>query len=90
VLSNAGHIASLINPPGNPKASYLCGGTPGPDPEKWRETAEKRNGTWWEAWADWLLERSGDEQPARGGPGNTAHPPLEPAPGSYVLDRTPT
>jgi polyhydroxyalkanoate synthase subunit PhaC len=90
VLSNAGHIASLVNPPGNPKASYLIGGTPGSDPEKWRETAEKRNGTWWEAWADWSLERSGNEQPARGGPGNTAHPPLEPAPGSYVLDRTPT
>ncbi len=50
VLSNAGHIANLVNPPGNPKASYLIGGTPGSDPEKWRETAEKRNGTWWEAW----------------------------------------
>jgi polyhydroxyalkanoate synthase len=89
VLSNAGHVASLVNPPGNPKASYSIGGEPGADPEHWRRTAEKRTGTWWEAWADWVLERSGDERPAPDGTGNAEHPPLEAAPGSYVLDRTP-
>jgi polyhydroxyalkanoate synthase len=89
VLSNAGHIASLVNPPGNPKSSYAIGGEPGPDPEHWRQTAEKRTGTWWETWADWVLERSGDERPAVTTSGNADHPPLEPAPGSYVLDRTP-
>ncbi|WP_369256589.1 PHA/PHB synthase family protein [Geodermatophilus amargosae] len=89
VLSNAGHIASLVNPPGNPKASYSVGGEPGADPEHWRRTAEKRTGTWWEAWADWVLERSGDERPAPDGTGDAEHPPLEAAPGSYVLDRTP-
>jgi polyhydroxyalkanoate synthase len=89
VLSNAGHIASLVNPPGNPKASYSINGEPGADPEHWRQTAEKRTGTWWEAWADWMLERSGDERPATAAAGNLDHPPLEPAPGSYVLDRTP-
>ena len=25
MLSNAGHIASLVNPPGNPKANYYTG-----------------------------------------------------------------
>jgi polyhydroxyalkanoate synthase len=89
VLSNAGHIASLVNPPGNPKASYWADGTPGSEPEEWLRTAEKRTGTWWDAWADWITERSGDERPAPEGPGNAAHPPLEPAPGSYVRDRTP-
>jgi polyhydroxyalkanoate synthase len=89
VLSNAGHIASLVNPPGNPKASYLIGGEPGADPEHWRQTAEKRTGTWWEAWADWVLDRAGDDRPAPAAAGNAAHPPLEPAPGSYVRDRTP-
>lgn len=89
VLSNAGHIASLVNPPGNPKASYFIGGDPSHGPEHWRATAEKRQGTWWEAWADWLLERSGDERAAPATGGNPDHPPLEPAPGSYVLDRTP-
>jgi polyhydroxyalkanoate synthase len=89
VLSNAGHIASLVNPPGNPKASYFTGGAPGPDPERWRETAEKRTGTWWEAWADWALERSGEERPAPAGTGNAGHVPLQAAPGSYVVDGTP-
>ena len=89
VLSNAGHIASLVNPPGDPKASYWVGGQPGPDPAAWRETAEKRTGTWWEAWADWLLERSGDERPAPSATGNSDHAPLQPAPGSYVVDGGP-
>lgn len=89
VLSNAGHIASLVNPPGNPKANYFIGGDPSQGPEHWRGTAEKRQGTWWEAWADWLLARSGDERTAPTVSGDVNHPPLEPAPGSYVLDRTP-
>jgi len=89
VLSNAGHIASLVNPPGNPKASYYVGGEPGPDPEAWRAGAQQRTGSWWEAWADWLRERSGDEKAAPKRLGNARHRPLEAAPGSYVLDRVP-
>src|SRR5215212_9843751 len=89
VLSNAGHIASLVNPPGNPKASYWIGGKPGHGPEEWLETAEQRTGTWWEAWADWVIDHSGQERQAPGASGNADHPPLEAAPGSYVLDRTP-
>lgn len=89
VLSNAGHIASLVNPPGNPKASYQVGGEPGLDPERWRAAAERRTGSWWEAWTTWMLERSGEERPAPTALGSLRHPPLEPAPGSYVLDRVP-
>jgi polyhydroxyalkanoate synthase subunit PhaC len=89
VLSNAGHIASLINPPGNPKASYWVGGEPGPDPTAWRDSADRRTGSWWEAWSAWVLERSGGETSAPAAPGTDRHPPLEPAPGSYVLDRVP-
>ena len=48
VLSNAGHIASLVNPPGNPKASYYTGGAPGPDPEVWLASATQHTGSWWE------------------------------------------
>ncbi|WP_246066173.1 PHA/PHB synthase family protein [Geodermatophilus aquaeductus] len=89
VLSHSGHIQSLVNPPGNPKAHYWTGGEPGPDPEAWRASAERHTGSWWEPWAEWLLERSGDEVPAPTARGSAAHPPLEPAPGSYVLDRRP-
>lgn len=89
VLSNAGHIASLVNPPGNPKASYLAGPDPGPDPDEWRTAAERHTGSWWEAWAEWLLARSGEQVPAPTQFGDAEHPPLEPAPGSYVRDRVP-
>jgi polyhydroxyalkanoate synthase subunit PhaC len=88
VLSNAGHIASLVNPPGNPKATYYIGGEAGAGPDTWFKSAAKRAGTWWEVWADWTLERSGDEAPAPAEPGSAAHPALVPAPGWYVRDRT--
>ena len=62
VLSHSGHIASLVNPPGNPKAHYWTGAAPGADPEKWLATAEKQQGSWWETWASWVIP-----QPADGG-----------------------
>lgn len=86
VLSSGGHIASLVNPPGNPRAAYYIGGEPGPDPEQWRETAEQRSGTWWEAWDDWVLERSGDERRRRRRP--ACRPPVARA-GGGVLRRGP-
>ncbi|MGZ4646258.1 MAG: PHA/PHB synthase family protein [Blastococcus sp.] len=89
VLSYSGHIQSLVNPPGNPKAHYWTGGDPGPDPHAWRTSAERHTGSWWEPWAEWMLERSGDEVPAPTAQGSADHPPLEPAPGSYVRDRRP-
>jgi polyhydroxyalkanoate synthase subunit PhaC len=87
VLSHSGHIQSLVNPPGNPKSSYWTGGEPGPDPQAWRATAQRHTGTWWEPWAEWARERSGDEVPAPTGLGSAAHPARQPAPGSYVLER---
>ena len=85
VLSNAGHIASLVNPPGNPKASYFTGPlTKGEAPEQWLESAEKHVGSWWENWSDWLLARSGEEKAAPASLGSERFPPRGPAPGSYV------
>ena len=89
VLSSSGHIQSLVNPPGNPKMFYYTGGEPGPTPEAWLEGAEKHKGSWWESWAPWTIERSGDEVPAPADLGSAEYPPLEPAPGSYVLNRVP-
>jgi polyhydroxyalkanoate synthase len=89
VLSYSGHIQSLVNPPGNPKAHYWTGGEPGPDPHAWRAGAERHTGSWWEPWAEWMLQRSGDEVPPPADLGSADHPPLEPAPGSYVRDRRP-
>jgi polyhydroxyalkanoate synthase len=89
VLSNAGHIASLVNPPGNPKASYFIDGEPGTDADTWLKSATKHSGTWWQTWADWSIERSGAPVAAPTSLGSALHPPLQPAPGSYVRDKTP-
>jgi hypothetical protein len=35
VLSASGHIAALVNPPGNPKASYRVGGNEELDRDEW-------------------------------------------------------
>ncbi|NNL84998.1 MAG: alpha/beta fold hydrolase [Myxococcales bacterium] len=86
VLSQAGHIASVVNPPGNPKAHYYAGPDPGPDPDAWLRGAERRAGTWWERWADWTCERSGDEVPAPQELGSSRYPVLDEAPGRYVLE----
>jgi polyhydroxyalkanoate synthase len=84
ILSNAGHIASLVNPPGNPKAHFFAGPEPGSDPDQWRAGAERRAGTWWEHWGDWIGDRSGGERKAPARLGNRRHKVIEAAPGSYV------
>ena len=84
LLRQAGHIASLVNPPGNPRASYYIGGEPGPDPEAWRENAERRSGSWWETWVEWTRDHSGDEKAAPRSMGNKKYPPLDLAPGKYI------
>lgn len=85
VLSYSGHIASLVNPPGNPKAHYWTGGPPGPDPDGWLAGAVKKQGSWWESWVEWLQPHLGDRVPA---PASGLAGPGEPAPGRYVRGLT--
>ena len=87
VLSNSGHIASLVNPPGNPKASYWVGPKPGPDAGQWLASSEKKTGTWWEVWSQWAHKRSGAMRLASTGPGSARHPALAAAPGQYVHEK---
>jgi polyhydroxyalkanoate synthase subunit PhaC len=90
VLSYSGHIASLVNPPGNPKAHYWTGEAPSADPGQWLAGAQKQQGSWWEAWAGWVTARSGERKPPPGELGSERYPVLSPAPGRYVRDMAPT
>jgi polyhydroxyalkanoate synthase len=87
VLSNAGHIASLVNPPGNPKATYWAGPVPVPDADGWLAQATRTTGSWWEVWAEWTLERSGAMVPAPKQLGSARYPARGAAPGEYVLQK---
>lgn len=84
VLSNAGHMQSILNPPGNKKSEFWTGGQLVKDPEQWRKSAEHHAGSWWPHWHAWLHERSGTLVAAPTKSGNEDYPPLEAAPGTYV------
>jgi polyhydroxyalkanoate synthase len=89
VLSSSGHIAAIINPPGNPRARYHVADEHPADAEEWLAAAEKKPGTWWDDWVAWLAERSGPLKAAPQKLGNRKHKVLGPAPGAYVLERSP-
>ncbi len=86
VLSSAGHIASLVNPPSNAKARHYIGPAPTVEAKEWLAQASEQTGTWWVHWADWVVARSGAERPAPKRAGSQCHPALEPAPGRYIHD----
>ncbi len=87
VLSNAGHIAAMVNPPSNPKATYrLAPGNP-PDHREWLAQAQTAPGSWWPDYTTWLADRSGGMKQAPRTLGNAKFRPLGPAPGTYVLQR---
>ena len=86
VLSNSGHLQSLLNPPTNQKASFMIGTVNPSGPDAFVAAAEKRKGSWWLDWRDWLLARSGDEVTAPALLGSERHPVLAAAPGTYVFD----
>jgi polyhydroxyalkanoate synthase len=86
VVTTTGHIQTMVNPPGKPRARYFAGPEAGPDPEAWMAQATENDGTWWPGYADWLTSRSGELRDAPSAPGARRHPPIEPAPGRYVLE----
>ncbi len=86
ILSNSGHLQSLLNPPGNPKSWYMKGKASRKDADTWAEKATKHEGSWWLDWADLLKKNSGKQVKAPTKPGNASHPPLGPAPGTYIFE----
>jgi polyhydroxyalkanoate synthase len=87
VLSTSGHIAALVNPPGNPKATFHTNDDHGADPKAWLKGAVTHEGSWWPHAATWLDERCGELKPAPKELGSTRLQPLADAPGSYVFDK---
>ncbi|SFC49224.1 class I poly(R)-hydroxyalkanoic acid synthase [Tropicimonas isoalkanivorans] len=83
ILSQSGHIAGIVNPPAKKKYGHYTNDNVKLTPEDWREGADFHEGSWWPRWDEWLKRRSGAQVPARQ-PGDAKHPPLAPAPGSYV------
>lgn len=86
ILSSSGHIQSLLNPPGNPKAKMFRNSEIAPTADEWAAGATEEAGSWWPVWGAWLKERSGALKAAPKTCGSEAFKPLYPAPGRYVFD----
>src|SRR6516164_3909205 len=90
VLSNGGHNAGIVNPPGHPHRhhqialhkeheKYI-------DPDAWQKSAMHHEGSWWPCWRDWLDRQSSEQiSPTPLGAPQSGYVPLGDAPGTYVL-----
>jgi polyhydroxyalkanoate synthase subunit PhaC len=88
ILSQAGHMQAILNPPGNAKAKYWRHSknkTPA-DVGEWMKDSREVAGSWWPYWMEWLHKRSGREIAAPGTLGSTLFPAMQDAPGLYVLE----
>ena len=85
ILANAGHLQSLLNPPGISKSYFFSAKVGGPDADVWAASAERKDGSWWLHWMVWMHQRSGELVPAPKKLGSKKHPPGVAAPGEYVM-----
>ena len=90
VLAAGGHNVGIVNPPGNPKASYRIDrwrhGQRRETPQEWYDATPSVPGSWWTPWFEWLDAHSSPPRvrpPGMGAP-SEGLPPLEAAPGQYV------
>ncbi len=86
VLSTAGHIAALVNPPTNPKSNFRVNDALPASASEWEAGAVTQPGSWWTDHAAWLAVRSGELRTAPTTLGSAAHPVIAKAPGAYVME----
>ncbi|WP_096786289.1 class I poly(R)-hydroxyalkanoic acid synthase [Rhodobacter sp. CZR27] len=84
ILSESGHVAGIVNPPSRNKYGHYVNPADAATPDEFRAGAEFHTGSWWPRWGEWLAARSGERIKARQ-PGDSKHPELAPAPGTYVV-----
>jgi polyhydroxyalkanoate synthase len=87
VLGASGHIAGVVNPPSPPRRNYWTREPPDEDPDAWLAQAQSHAGSWWPHWHAWLARHRGGRRDAPSGCGSRRYPPLEAAPGRYVVER---
>lgn len=83
ILSQSGHVAGIVNPPGRDKYGHYTHDGPMTTPEAFLDGATFHKGSWWARWGAWLAARSGARVAARV-PGDSGAQLLAPAPGTYV------
>jgi polyhydroxyalkanoate synthase len=90
VLTAGGHNAGIVSEPGHPERSYQIAtkreGDIHVDLDSWAAATPRQDGSWWPEWSAWLQQHSSAPipPPPMGAPA-AGYPPLEDAPGRYVL-----
>ncbi|MFG1421610.1 PHA/PHB synthase family protein [Roseixanthobacter liquoris] len=91
VLTSGGHNAGIVSEPGHPHRQFRLREKGAMDPclgpDEWFAGTPVQPGSWWPVWQGWLAQRSSPglvSPPPMGAPG-AGYPPLEDAPGTYVL-----
>lgn len=87
ILGDSGHVMGVANPPSRKKYGYSRNGLFGYGYEAWKETAKHHDESWWIPWTKWLASHSGEQVKSPAKAGNTKYKVIEPAPGSYVMER---
>ncbi|HEY2928282.1 PHA/PHB synthase family protein [Piscinibacter sp.] len=92
VLCAGGHNVGVVNPPGDPRASYRIrhwrSGNRRLTPDEWLAATRSIDGSWWSAWVGWLAQHSsGRRTPPPMGAPRAGLVPLDAAPGRYVHRR---
>ncbi|MGA7324808.1 MAG: alpha/beta fold hydrolase [Rhodomicrobium sp.] len=92
VLTSGGHNAGIVSEPGHKgrryRISHREAHAPYLGPDAWYAETPVQEGSWWPAWLSWLHEHSeGMGPPPRLGAAEKGYPPLEDAPGRYILER---
>lgn len=83
IMTQSGHIAGIVNPPTKNKYGHYTNPDMKLDHADWRTGADFTEGSWWPLWGAWLKKRSGRQVEPRI-PGDSTHPALCDAPGTYV------
>jgi polyhydroxyalkanoate synthase subunit PhaC len=84
ILSESGHIAGIVNPPSKNKYGHYTSTAPMADADAWKAAAVRTPGSWWPRWGEWLAALANGMVPARA-LGDSSHPVLAEAPGTYVV-----
>lgn len=89
VLTNGGHNAGIVSPPGHPHRRFRKmvhqQGQPHETADEWFASAPVQDGSWWPEWARWLARHSGaPAAPPAMGNAAAGYPVLGDAPGEYV------
>jgi polyhydroxyalkanoate synthase len=80
VLSDAGHMAGVISPPGTKYGHWANDKLPS-SPDEWFGGATPNQGSWWPVWDEWITQLDSGRVPARE-PGGGKLTIIDDAPGS--------